>query len=310
MKRLDEGEGKRGAGCGGRLAIAPLAGLLVLLLAGCEESVDPVLDTDRAFTLYGFFNPASDTQAVRVFPIEGTLAPERPEPIDAAVASVDLVTGEEHAWQDSLVQFFNGTYGHVYWSNFRPAYGRPYQMIVERSDGATAEVSATVPAEVNPVVEEPVIQVGQVRQLIRWEGAPRLINLNLVYTIEVFFGSEPIDTLRFTLPYEGRVLPIEGGWGVQVDYSNDLARIVALYVEATGSLFNISFGLLDIELRVMVVSGEWTPPGGAFDPNLLVEPGTFSNVENGFGFVGAGYPASVHWMLAPEVLDEAGFRVD
>jgi hypothetical protein len=166
-----------------------------------------------------------------------------------------------------------------------------------------------VPGAVEPVVEEPVIQVGQVRQLVRWDGAPRLINLRLIYSIEVFRGNEAIDTLALAIPYEEQAIPTEAGWGVQVDYSSDLAQIVRIYVEAFGSLFNITFGLLDLELRVMVISEDWSPPGGVFDPDLLVEPGTFSNVENGFGFVGAGYPASVHWLLDPEVQREAGFRV-
>jgi hypothetical protein len=291
------------------LSLAGLAGLFILLLAGCEESVDPVLDTGRAFTLYGFFNPASDTQAVRVFPIEETLAPTTTDPIDALITSTDLESGERHSWQDSLVQYINGTYGHVYWSQFRPEFGKAYRIVVERSDGAAAEATARVPGAVEPVVEEPVIQVGQVRQLVRWDGAPRLINLRLIYSIEVFRGNEAIDTLALAIPYEEQAIPTEAGWGVQVDYSSDLAQIVRIYVEAFGSLFNITFGLLDLELRVMVISEDWSPPGGVFDPDLLVEPGTFSNVENGFGFVGAGYPASVHWLLDPEVQREAGFRV-
>ena len=43
-------------------------------------------------------------------------------------------------------------------------------------------------------------------------------------------------------------------------------------------------------------NAEWDPPGGVFDADVLVQPGTLSNVENGFGFVGAGYRLSSTWI--------------
>ena len=67
--------------------------------------------------------------------------------------------------------------------------------------------------------------------------------------------------------------------------------------------------LLEIELIVLVTNAEWVPPTGVYDAELLVEPGTFSNVENGFGFVGAGYPASFRWEPSESALLAAGFFV-
>jgi hypothetical protein len=33
----------------------------------------------------------------------------------------------------------------------------------------------------------------------------------------------------------------------------------------------------------------WNPPGGAIDPTILSQPNAMTNVEKGFGFIGAGY---------------------
>ena len=98
--------------------------LTVALTTGCEESVNPVLGTDRAFTLYGFFNPQADTQAVRIFAIEGRLELTRPEPPDAKVVSVmgdgsfamavgELETIKRLGLPVTLVVISNGSFGWI-----------------------------------------------------------------------------------------------------------------------------------------------------------------------------------------------------
>ncbi len=62
--------------CGFQRLIRLLPVLFVAFLVlstGCEEAVDPVLKTDEAFSLYGYLDPSSDIQAVRVFSIDGVL---------------------------------------------------------------------------------------------------------------------------------------------------------------------------------------------------------------------------------------------
>ena len=60
--------------------------------------------------------------------------------------------------------------------------------------------------------------------------------------------------------------------------------------------FGIQFR--DVTIRLIVANEAWNPPDGEFDPDVLVQPGLLSNVENGFGFVGAGYRLTGFW--APE----------
>ena len=59
--------------------------LVSSLVSGCDESVNPILGTEEAFTFYGFFNPRSDTQAVIVYSIDGIFKPESRDNMDALV---------------------------------------------------------------------------------------------------------------------------------------------------------------------------------------------------------------------------------
>ena len=59
---------------------------------------------------------------------------------------------------------------------------------------------------------------------------------------------------------------------------------------------NNPWRLAGVLMRVMVVSDDWIPPGGIWDQEVLAQPGTFSNVNDGFGFVGSSGRFSVEWI--------------
>ena len=65
-----------------------------------------------------------------------------------------------------------------------------------------------------------------------------------------------------------------------------------------------------VEISAVVTDVEWVPPDGRFDPDILVEPGTLTNVQGGFGFVSAGYRTKIIWLPSDEVLDVAGFATE
>ena len=65
-----------------------------------------------------------------------------------------------------------------------------------------------------------------------------------------------------------------------------------------------------IELRLLVASEDWDPPGGTFDPDVLVQPGAFSNVENGFGFFGGGFTVSERWTPNIDLLRTIGYTFE
>ena len=40
-------------------------------------------------------------------------------------------------------------------------------------------------------------------------------------------------------------------------------------------------------MQIRVLDANWDPPGGVFNPEVLAQPGAYSNVENGYGFFGS-----------------------
>ncbi len=47
--------------------------LTALALAGCDESVNPFVESDRIYSVYGSLDMNADTQYVRVIPIDTSL---------------------------------------------------------------------------------------------------------------------------------------------------------------------------------------------------------------------------------------------
>ena len=107
------------------------------------------------------------------------------------------------------------------------------------------------------------------------------------------------------ISYEGEAERVRGGFEVDVDLRADFDVIEDEF--GRNCLPTNYMGLGLVTFRFLVADATWTPPGGRFDFEVLSQPGAFSNVDNGFGFYGAGYTASVRWFPSPEVRQELGF---
>ena len=286
-------------------------GLFVLFLGGCDSDVNAVLGTDRIFTLYGVITPQADTQKVLVFPIEGVLRPAQAEPLDARFTSTDLQSGEKRVWRDSLKQEDNGQYTHIFWAPFRAEYGRTYRLEVERSDGAMVRVDAAVPPFAE-LVEQETPDIFPVITPILVDGdVPRLLKVEVSYFFRFRDPAAPTpESRRVVIPYADWIERVAGGWLIPINLSRDFASIRRqLLLDGT---FDRTFGIrLDqIALRLIAANEEWNPPEGVFEAEVLVQPGTLTNVEDGFGFVGAGYRLQRSWLPLPEVIEGAGFTTD
>ena len=160
-----------------RIAWSPGLLALVLALGGCSETVDPTLEAEQAFTVYGYFNPRADTQAVRVIPIGMRI--DEVASKTAEVVSTDLLTGETHVWRDSLVSFGDGSQGYVFFAPFQAAYEHAYRLDVAGPDGANPTYAeARVPPEAAPVRLAPEFGYRDLERFIalpvHWVGAPRV----------------------------------------------------------------------------------------------------------------------------------------
>lgn len=277
-----------------------LLALAALSLAACDDAaIEPILDTGRPFTLWGALDPRADLQGIRVIPIRLQLDAEEGGPADAVVTVEDLGTGEVLTLRDSLVRYADGLTGSVYVGDFRPAYEGRYRVTATRPDGAISTAFVEVPPLTEPLVFLPQSVPGEVIASVFWPEAPRVNAVTVTYRGRRADCSADDVTLVLG---EDEVLPAEIGWEVRLPLRRQREAILnGLNVDRAT--------ILNVTVRGLVTDADWAPPFGfSFDDEVVTEPSTLTNVENGFGFVGAGYPTEVTWRLDDETLQAAGYQ--
>lgn len=271
--------------------------LLALVFGACDNSVDPFIETDRYYTIFGYLDTASDRQFVRVVPFRQQIGAEDGQPLDAIVTATDLDSGVEYVWRDSVITFGDGSIGHVFVSDFRPVPGRTYRFEVQRADGVSTWAQTIVPeAEMAEVVPPAQFGTGPITQTVNWEGIDvQPFRVEVWYRFSEFPPSSPFS--EFVVTYKGDDVgrKIPDGWQVPVKLSQDTEEIAPLL--RAGS------PLLGIGMRLTMSDDFWRPPGGIFDEELLVQPGTFSNVQHGYGFFGSVNQYTVEWVLDDRTIE-------
>ena len=271
---------------------------LVLVAVGCADTVEPTFDADKPYTLYGVLDPTTERQTLRVVPFVPDINPREPELVGAEVVSTNLMTGEQIVWTDSLVTFGDGRFGTVYHADFRPAHRERYRVEARRADGAVSRAEVTVPPFVEALAQPSESRVGAFVVSALWPAAPRINQAEAVYVL----ADADCNTFTYAVPVSLPAEPFEFGWKVPTDFLTDSRRVL----DELAPRNNVA--LLELRLRTVVSSEGWVPRGGTYDPEVLVDPNALTNVEDGFGFVGAGYFVDV--AVTPEfsVIRQAGFR--
>ena len=282
-----------------------------VMLTGCTEAVDTRLRLDRPYSIYGLINPKADTHGVRVFEIQSNIMLVQAEPIDASVTSTLIQTGAQQIWQNSVIQLDDGDYRHVYWAAFRPQGGETYRLEVARSDGEKSSATTTVPGPIElEVLEADTLRPREALMPIFVRGdPPTLPRIDVEYVVVGFAegGSDPIfKSVLFN--YVGRPQQQSGGFLIEIDLIDDFLAIYKEFDQDNNVTTEI-IDLREIKLRVHVGDSDWTSPIGVFDEEFLVEPGSFSNVENGFGYFGSAYVDSITFRPPVALIRRAGFYV-
>lgn len=292
-----------------RVVALVFAASALLALTACEEDVITPR-TERPFTLYGFLSPDSSKQALYVFPIEKRLRPLPATPLDAQVTTIDLVTGETVVWRDSVVTAAEGGFAHLFQAPLRAAYGHAYLLEAERSDGAKAMAEIAVPERATLTAGPTFIDARgrPATEVTVDQAAPKLLGIEVIYRIQTGPADEQQVDVALDVEYAEAARATESGWTIAVNHEADYTYLR----NRLGRRFNLDYGIYvhDVRLALLVVSAAWNPPGGSFDPEVLIQPEVMTNVENGYGFVGAGYQQEVMWMPPAEVLAETGFRAN
>ena len=294
------------------LTTCSLAGVLLATAACGDAFIDPFDNDGRYYTIYGFidetknFEPGAE-HAVRVIPL--TRFPERitsptddQASIDAVVTSMDVSTGESHRWEHSLEKLDDDTFAHIFRTRFFVRPGRTYRLEVRRSDGVTAAAETKVPSTggIEATIAAPHVDPasGAITQEIHLTRVPSPWNIDVIYRIGGDFAATP-----YPLSY-GRVGAPEGeeGWRFTVNITEDLGRLSRILGTPVSEIRFPTMGL-----KIRLLDDRWTPPEGLFDPEVLAQPGTLLNVENGYGFWGSIGLYQHDWNISDELRDLLGF---
>lgn len=270
-------------------------GALAAVAGGCAEDVAAPPPSGAAFTLWGALDPQSDRQAIRVVAVT-TVIEDQPGPLDASVSSTDLRNGARTEWRDSVVTFGNGTHGHVFVADVDVDFNGMYRIDVVRSDGAAARAIVTVPPLVEAFLETD--EGGSPEEAALWPGVPQLNAPELLLTIQDASCAVNQHLVAFSDIESALAEPFEFGWRTQFSLAR-LREVLPSHL-ANGAL-------LRVDMQAEVASVEWRFPTDEFDPEILIEPGAFTNVVGGFGFIGAAYPATLTWVPDPRATQRAGF---
>jgi hypothetical protein len=280
--------------------------LSLLALGACSEEVDPTLGTAQAFSLYGYLDPTADRQALRVAPIYGTIDADTARALGARVTSVEQGTGRVAAWRDSVVTYGDGSVGHVFVADYTPTPGETVEVRVEETGGAgrVTTVDVGVPALSQVRVGEVQGTAGGVTYPLRVE-APRVLDVELLFRV-TGYGLTPEDTVDVLFRQVEPFAEAAGtGWALDLNFVS-VARAFLASPEVGGRPLR----LIEMGARAFVTSPAWDVPPGGLDLDTIIEPGSFTNVAGGFGFVGSGFWTEVRWTPSLTTQARGGFVVD
>ena len=291
--------------------ILPLLALLVAVLSvGCDESVDPILETDRQFTLFGNLDMASDTQFVRLIEIRPTLTtPDKK--LDATFTSEQLGTNQKIFWKDSVYTFDDGSVGHIFYSPLRVLAGTTYEIQVRKPGSDLITRALTVV----PFRLEPFVQLEDVYWVLTTQlfATQKVLWWSLdedPYTIEQwyrFFSFSNYDFWDIRLdhtPASRASTTHEGFWDTTIDLVRDRDTLLTNHPE----LFTRNY-LVGLGITMSVLDEQWKAPSDAFTDVALGQPGTLSNVTNGFGFIGSIGRFSAEWLLQDTTAIALGYQI-
>ena len=279
------------------LAILFLPIVALLLWSGCSDTIiDPFENEEKYFTIWGYLDELSTEHELRVITVtrfpEKIVDPTQPEAqIDAEVYSVDLTSGVRRRWNHELAQLSDGTYGHVFRSNFLVDVKRTYRIEVIRADGKMTSAETRVQSLDSDtlMVRGPVVwnadssfayQDVEIRDIASpWE-------IQATYR---WRGGDQSFLLLIPYGRPGERTP-DGGWRVRLNISADQPKVQES-LDWAKSINMIppggAYGIVGMGFQVRILDKNWDPPHGVFDPEVLAQPGVLSNVENGYGFFGS-----------------------
>ena len=259
-----------------------------LALSACESEFTPFEETDAAFSLFGYFDAAADTQFVRVSALRRTAFDEAP--VDAVVTLTNVGTGAVVVLRDSLFRYLNGAVAHNFWTTARVAPGTAYRLSAAGATG-TATAEFTTPA----AFPDPSIEAGvsfnsspsnpPLGQSMFFRGIEKFADLRVTYVLADA-------NVTVTVSYLDRVqATADGGYVLGFNAYADVQQALA---GTSGQRSGVCPSLRTAHVFVASATPAW-PDLLGLDPEVLLLPATFSNVKGGLGYVGGVVTRRYRW---------------
>lgn len=268
-------------------AFSPYWVILLLVFVSCEVDFEPLLPTDVAFSVYGYLDSDATNQVLRVVPLRNRLQRDYAE---ADLSFLTTSNGPEGmiSWKNRLFLTSDDENALGSVADFKPIGGATYSLQVsDRVTGRSAEAETRLPEPIQP--EQLLFDTIYQRDLL-WvqnlflDKVTEPHFMEAIYTVRNRSNSE-VDSVAIT--YQGsRVGRLVENQGTA--YVLLLQQDADSVYKALGMrVGNRQLELIRIQMRMSSLSDEWYTPGGIRDPEVLAEPGVWSNVSYGLGFFGS-----------------------
>jgi hypothetical protein len=134
-------------------------------------------------------------------------------------------------------------------------------------------------------------------QPLVWPGVENVIDADVLYRVQIKPGGlypppdplpETATEVRIRYTDDDRGSYREGEWWAELRLVQDRPLVEQkLTAEGRPANRNTTILLYSVSMRIAVPSEDWHPPGDVWDAEVLVQPGTFSNVSGGLGYWGS-----------------------
>lgn len=269
---------------------------LLLLGSGCDDAViDPFENEEKYFTIYGYLDELERNHQVRVIPVtrrvNSVTEPDTPDALlDAEVRSIDLTTGQVTKWRHTLEELDDGTYAHIFKASFLISPAGRYRLEVERSDGKITYAETQVPNinKTNLLQFAPMYVSPDSSEIYLDMYIPEIPSPWEIQAIYLWEAERL--RKRAYVPY-GRPgsKTADGGWDLRMNISDDQKWVkedARVLIEGSEDNDRMLY-LTSLGIQIRILSENWDPPEGTFDPNILANPSVNTNVVNGYGLWGS-----------------------
>jgi len=273
----------------------------------CEEDLDLRDTFPQPFTLYGVLSPDLNTQYVRVYPIDVLPRLDQEVPEGIQFTSTDLMTGEELVWVDTFDVAPNGQKDLVFKSVFKPQHGHIYRVMATRiADGANSYADVRIPPVVSIRTEEAAVEAPNeaILNLIVEGESIRVLKPEITYEVIGCARGGVGPRRSYTYQHHRLEERTDNGWRVPFNIWVDRLFVTGEYGNGIQPFTLILNG---VKVNILVGDEAWDPPFGRFDINLLSHPEVLTNVQNGLGFIGAGYKTGIQFQPSCELITDAEY---